>query len=173
MCICKKCVINDGVSMRRVLVAMGDFAIFVVMEKVNRIIAVFLMALIGCVTVFQCHHHDSVGHPFFTTYFNNEITGGLHAGDCHSHDCDHDGHDGSAPCGMHLSEVLTDDDASDSSFDYTVIAFALPAALYDFDFSEAGNTPIIIYMSERREAGSPTEVMKRVTPRRGPPYDMI
>ncbi len=102
------------------------------MERMKRMISVLLMALIGCVTVFQCHHHDDAGHPFFMTYFNEEITEGLHCGDCHSHDCD-DTRADSDPCGMHLSEMLSAKHGSEMCPDFTALSidFLLPEHFAD------------------------------------------
>lgn len=78
------------------------------MEKMQRTVSVLMMMLIGCVTVFQCHHHDADGNAFFLTYGDEEVTAGFHYGDCHSEDCG--GSHGEEPegCGMHLTEAMID-----------------------------------------------------------------
>jgi len=61
-----------------------------------------LVALIGCVTVFQCHHHDMAGHAFFLVSGDNEVIPGLGHGDCQA-DGDGARHDGNtADCGLHV-----------------------------------------------------------------------
>ncbi len=76
------------------------------MERMNRIISLLLVALIGCVTVFQCHHHDADGHAFFLTYGDNEVTSGLSHGDCHSHDDGVADGEQDGECGMHLADAM-------------------------------------------------------------------
>lgn len=142
------------------------------MEKVNRIVAVFLMALIGCVTVFQCHHHDGSGHAFFLTYSNVEITGGLHSGDCHSHDCDHDGDDCPDPCGMHLSEMLTTEDSADTSAEYANVGFDIFVAEYEVDFSERENI-VFRNSSTDFDISRQSDAYIRDITRRGPPCGMV
>lgn len=64
------------------------------------------MVLIGCVTVFQCHHHDASGHAFFLMTGDEELAAGFRVADCHAHDGNENGHDGeTAQCGMHLDEA--------------------------------------------------------------------
>lgn len=87
---------------------MLEITIFVEMEKMNKIVSVVLLALMCCVSVFQCHHHDDAGHAFFLTYGDTEITITGHHGDCqHHHDCKGTHDDETSVCGMHLTEALT------------------------------------------------------------------
>lgn len=80
----------------------GKYVIFVEMEKLNRFISIMLLVLIGCVTVFQCHHHDASGNAFFLTIGDREVTAGLCHGDCHAGADSRGNQGGDRDCGLHV-----------------------------------------------------------------------
>ncbi len=136
------------------------------MERMNRIISVLLVALIGCVTVFQCHHHDADGHAFFLTYGDNEVTSGLSHGDCHSHDDGVADGEQDGECGMHLAEAMTigRNTAADVCFD----AVCCVSADCFFDFS----SPEIClndYLLKNVTVGAVTAGYSHANLLRGPP----
>lgn len=75
-----------------------------------------LIALIGCVTIFQCHHHDASGHPFFLAIGELELTSGFHPACCGADEAEEHGA-GEAPhsCGMHIDVANIDDNGSENS----------------------------------------------------------
>lgn len=143
----------------------GNFTNFVEMERMQRIVSVLLMVLIGCVTVFQCHHHDADGNAFFLTYGDDEVTAGFHYGDCHSGDCGGTHRDDPEGCGMHLTEAMVDN-AVRHVCDIAVLI--CPAADFCCDLSTStALCDIIPWGSE--PAGNVTAGCSHVNVLRGPP----
>lgn len=83
------------------------------------------MALIGWITVIECHHHDIDGHAFFLTLNDTEMTPGFGHGDCHTHQEPGNRHD-TDRCAMHLSEVSS---PRTVSFNFTPDALPLFVAV--------------------------------------------
>lgn len=144
----------------------GKSVIFVEMERMNRIVSVLLMALIGCVTVFQCHHHDACGNAFFLTYGNEDVAIGLQHGDCHGHDgCAAHG-DEAPDCGMHLDEAMMMKSAAPHM--ENICAWCLLAVDRSFDFSMP-EFPGDVVLWEY-EADGVTVGYSHVSRLRGPPF---
>lgn len=128
----------------------------------------FLLVLIGCVTVFQCHHHDAAGHAFFLAYGDEEVTSGLQHGDCHSHDCGETQGDGTSDCGMHLADAMTTGKADSHIVDTGLL---LACILYDclselsVEDSSCGN----VWQIDGNN-GLVTAGYSRVNLLRGPPH---
>lgn len=98
------------------------------MERCKRITALLLVALIGWITVIECHHHDVDGHAFFLTINDTEMTPGFAHGDCHTHqDAGH--RDEADRCAMHLSEASS---PRVISYDFTPEALSLFLAAASF-----------------------------------------
>lgn len=106
------------------------------MERIRSIVSAFMLVLIGCVTVFQCHHHDAAGHAFFLAYGDEEVTSGLQHGDCHSHDCGEPQGDGTSDCGMHLTEAMTIGKADSHIGDMGLPAFVIFDCLFEFSVED-------------------------------------
>lgn len=106
------------------------------MERIRCIVSAFMLVLIGCVTVFQCHHHDAAGHAFFLAYGDEEVTSGLQHGDCHSHDCGEPQGDGTSDCGMHLTEAMTIGKADSHIGDMGLPAFVIFDCLFEFSVED-------------------------------------
>lgn len=136
------------------------------MERIRKIASLFLLVLICCVTVFQCHHHDAAGHAFFLAYGDEEITSGLQHGDCHSHDCGVPRDDGTSDCGMHLADAMTIGKSGHSFCSDVLFACVISDCPFDFSVEESscGNTCKII-----RDLGSVTVGYGHINLLRGPP----
>lgn len=106
------------------------------MERIKSIVSVFLLVLIVCVTVFQCHHHDAAGHAFFLAYGDEEVTSGLQHGDCHSHDCGEPQGDETSDCGMHLTEAMTIGKADTHIGNVDLLFCAIVDCLFEFSVED-------------------------------------
>lgn len=106
-------------------------SIFVEMEKMKKIVSVVMLALMCCVTVFQCHHHDDAGHAFFLTYSDAEITINGQHDDCCHHDCQGTQGDEASVCGMHLTEAMTITKTQSHFEDFSLWSYVIADCAFD------------------------------------------
>lgn len=124
-----------------------------------------LVVLIGCVTVFQCHHHDAAGNAYFLAMGAGDVTPDMRHADCHG-EGGGTGHSGpTAGCGFHVDVAPLIDKACDCiSYSH---AYVFIVSDCDFDF---GQEQIIAdLLCDEESAGDVAAGYSRVGLLRGPP----
>lgn len=128
----------------------GKYVIFVEMEKLNRFISIVLLVLIGCVTVFQCHHHDASGNAFFLTIGDREVTAGLCHGDCQAGG-DNRGNQGEdTDCGLHVDVAPLIEKGAVCA--YMVESLAVVPDEFRFSFDLMRSMPELLWRNDGRVA---------------------